>query len=158
MSGDHGVQHGNSGGANIGQRQAAIEQKINELVQQSRVYEAYLNDVMTRQVTVARMLEEARLASTTIQATSADSEMESLMPVGIGVHIKATVPPVKKVLINLGAGVAIEKSRESALNFVEARIKEFEMAARQLESRRAELAMRMEQVQEQVNQMLRAAQ
>lgn len=140
------------------QSAAAIEQQINELVQQSRVYEAYLNDVMTRQVTVARMLEEARLASSTIQATSPESQIDSLMPIGIGVHIHATVPPVKKLLVNLGAGVAVEKSRDDALNFVEARIKEFEVAARQLEAQRAELAMRMQQLQSQVNQLLRGAQ
>lgn len=137
---------------------AAAEQQINELVQQSRVYEAYLNDIMTRQVTVARTLEEARLASTTIQATSPDNQVDSLMPIGIGLHLHASLPPVKKLLVNLGAGVAVEKSREDALNFVEARIKEFEVAARQLEAQRVELSMRMQQLQAQVNQLLRAGQ
>jgi|SRR5437588_12366295 len=140
------------------QHQAAVEQKVNELVQQSRVYEAYINDVMTKQITVSRLLEEARLASTTIQATSTESEMDSLMPVGIGVHIRAIVPPVKRLVVSLGAGVAIEKNREDALNYVEARIKEFEVAARQLEAQRTELTMRMQQLQAQVNQLLRAAQ
>ena len=138
--------------------QAALEQKMNELVQQSRVYEAYLNDVMTRQMGVARLIEEARLASATIQNTSPTLEMESLMPVGIGVHIKARVPPVTSLLVNLGAGVAIEKSRDDALNYVEARIKEYEIAARQLEAQKNEIAARLDQLQSQVNQMVRSAQ
>src|SRR5262249_2228505 len=97
--------------------QAALEQKINELVQQSRVYEAYLNDIVSRQVTVGRLIEDARLASTTIQNTSSSSPTEALMPVGIGVHIKAMVPPVSRLVVSLGAGVAIDKSREDALNY-----------------------------------------
>lgn len=140
------------------QNQAAVEQRINELVQQSRVYEAYINDVMTKQMTVSRLLEEARLASTTIQSTSPETEVESLMPIGIGIHMKAMVPAVKKLVVGLGAGVAIEKSRDDALNYVESRIKEFELAARQLEAQRNDLAMRMQQLQNQVNQLLRTAQ
>ena len=59
---------------------AAIEQRVNEMVQQSKVLESYMNDVMSRQLTVSRLVEEARLASTTIQSISPDSEVESLMP------------------------------------------------------------------------------
>ncbi|HJU34493.1 MAG TPA: prefoldin subunit alpha [Nitrososphaera sp.] len=140
------------------QELAAIEQRINELVQQSRILEAYLNDVMTRQVTVSKLMEEAHLASSTIQTITSESDVESLMPIGIGVYVKTTVPPIKKLLINLDAGVAIEKSREDALNYVETRIKEYEVAARQLESQRQEIAMRINQLQSQINQMIQAAQ
>ena len=140
------------------QEMAAVEQRINEMVQQSRMFEAYMNDVMTRQVAVTRLMEEARLASTTIQNITSESEVESLMPVGIGVYVKTMVPPIKKLMVNLGAGVAVEKSREDALNYVESRIKEYEVAAKQLEAQRQELAMRMDQLQSHINQMIRAAQ
>ena len=140
------------------QHLAAIEQRVNEMVQQGKVLEAYMNDVISRQLTVSRLAEEARLASTTIQSISSDSDVETLMPVGIGVFVKTNVPPIKKLLVNLGAGVAVEKSREDALNYVEARIKEYDVAGRQLEAQRQELEMRMQQVQAQINQMLRAAQ
>jgi prefoldin alpha subunit len=140
------------------QELAAMEQRINDMVQQSRVLEAYMNDIMTRQVTVTRLMEEARLASTTIQNISSNSEVESLMPMGIGVYVKTMVPPIKKLLVNLGAGVAVEKNREDALNYVEARIKEYEVAARQLEVQRQEIAMRMDHLQSQINQMIHTAQ
>ena len=136
------------------QQAASIEQKINELVQQSRVLEAYLNDNSSRETTVTRLLEEARLASNAIQNVPTDSEVESFMPVGIGVYIKALVPPVKKLLINIGADVIIEKSKEDSINYIESRIKEFEVALRQLVSQKEQISMRMEQIQAQVNQML----
>jgi prefoldin alpha subunit len=140
------------------QELAAVEQRINELVQQSRILEAYMNDIMTRQVTVSKLMQEAHLASNTIQSITSESDVESLMPIGIGVYVKTTVPPIKKLLINLDAGVAIEKSREDALNYVETRIKEYDVAARQLEAQRQEIAMRMDQLQSQINQMIQAAQ
>jgi prefoldin alpha subunit len=52
----------------------------------------------------------------------------------------------------------MEKSREDALNFVESRIKEYDVAMRQLEGQRQEIAMRMEQMQGQINMMLRSSQ
>ncbi|MFL6492396.1 MAG: prefoldin subunit alpha [Nitrososphaera sp.] len=140
------------------QELAAMEQRINELVQQSRILEAYMNDVMTRQVTVSKLLEEAHMASNTIQNITSESDVESLMPIGIGVYVKTNVPPIKKLLINLDAGVAIEKNREDALNYVETRIKEYEVAARQLEAQRQEIATRINQLQSQINQMIQAAQ
>jgi prefoldin alpha subunit len=140
------------------QELAAMEQRINELIQQSRILEAYMNDIMTRQVTVSKLMEEARLASNTIQNITSESDVESLMPIGIGVYVKTTVPPIKKLLINLDAGVAIEKNREDALNYVESRIKEYEVAARQLEAQRQEIAMRINQLQSQINQMIQTAQ
>ena len=140
------------------QELAAMEQKINELVQQSRILEAYMNDVMTRQVTVSKLMEEAHMASNTIQNINSEFDVESLMPIGVGVYVKTNVPPIKKLLINLDAGVAIEKNREDALNYVETRIKEYEVAARQLEAQRQEIAMRINQLQSQINQMIQAAQ
>ena len=140
------------------QELAAIEQRINELVQQSRILEAYMNDIMTRQVTLSKLMEEAHLASNTIQTITSESDVESLMPIGIGVYVKTLVPPIKKLLINLDAGIAIEKSREDALNYVETRIKEYEVAARQLEAQRQEITIRINQLQSQINQMVQAAQ
>jgi len=135
-------------------QQAAIEQKINEMVQQSRILEAYMNETITRQATFTRLIEEARLSSSAIQSITGESEVESLVPVGIGVYIRASLPSVKKLLVNVGAGVTIEKSREDTINYVESRIKEFEIALGQLANQKQQLEMRMEQIQGQVNQML----
>lgn len=152
---DHSHSHDHS---HEHEHQHMAEQQLNEMAQQSRMLEAYMNDITGRQAAVARLLEEARIASATIQGVSADAESETLMPVGAGVYVKTTVPPIKKLVVNLGSGVAIEKSRDDALNFVEARIKEYEVALRQLEGQRQEIAMRMEQMQQQINMMLRSAQ
>jgi prefoldin alpha subunit len=135
-------------------QQAAIEQKINEMVQQSRILEAYMNETITRQATFTRLIEEARLSSSAIQSITGESEVESLVPVGIGVYIRASLPPVKKMLVNVGAGVTIEKSKEDTINYIESRIKEFEIALGQLANQKQQIEMRMEQIQGQVNQML----
>jgi prefoldin alpha subunit len=103
-------------------------------------------------------MDEARLASAAIQNMVDESQIEALAPVGIGVYIKSLVPPVKKLLINVGAGVVLEKSREDTINYIEARIKEFEIAIKQLSSQRQQIETRMNQIQAQINQMLQQSQ
>ena len=141
----------------INRQQSGMEQKINEMVEQSRILEAYMNDIITREATVTRLIGEARLASAAIQNIVDENEVESLTPVGIGVYIKTLVPPIKKLLVNVGAGVTIEKTKEDTINYVEAKIKEFELGLRQLLSQKQQIAVRMEQIQAQINQMLKQA-
>ena len=138
----------------INRQQSGIEQKINEMVEQSRILESYMNDIMTREAAVTRLMGEARLASNAVQKIVDEKEVESLTPVGIGVYIKTLVPPIRKLLINVGAGVTIEKTREDTVNYVEAKIKEFELGLRELLNQKQQLAIRMEQIQAQINQML----
>jgi prefoldin alpha subunit len=137
--------------------QAALEQKINEMMQQARVLEAHLNEIISREAAVSRLLEEAKLATSAVQEIQTETEVESYVPVGVGVHMKVLVPPVKKLLINIGAGVAVEKSREDTINYIESRLKEFEIALKQLMGQKQQVSLRMEQIQVQVNEMVQRA-
>lgn len=136
------------------QQNSAIEQKINEMVQQSRILEAYMNDIVTKEATALRLIEEARLAASALHNLAAGDQTESLVPVGIGIYMKALIPPVDRLLVNVGAGMTIEKSRQDAINYIESRIKEFEVASRQLAEQKQQIELRMTQIQEQLNQML----
>jgi prefoldin alpha subunit len=132
----------------------AVEQRINELVQQSRILEAYMNDIVAKESTAMRLIEEARLASSAMNNITAGDQSESLVPVGIGVYIRALIPPVNKLLVNVGAGISIEKNKQDTLNYIESRIKEFEAASRQLAGQKQQIELRMAQIQEQINNML----
>ena len=138
-------------------QKSAIEQRINELVQHSRTLELYLNEVLERESTVTKLIEEARLASYALQNISVDKENEALMPIGIGVYLKTNIPSIDKLLVNVGAGVTIEKTREDTLNYIEARIKEFEIGLNQLGDQKKQITSQLEQIQQQVNSMLHQA-
>ena len=136
------------------QQNSAIEQRINEMVQQSRILEAYMNDIVTKEATIVRLIEEARLAASALHNIAPENQTESLVPVGVGVYMKALIPPIDKLLVNVGAGVTIEKSKQDAINYIESRIKEFEVASRQLAGQKQQIEMRMAQIQDQINHML----
>ncbi len=131
--------------------QITSEQKISEMLQQSKILEAYMNDILTKEATVTRLITEGHLASEAIQELSSTTKDESLVTIGIGVYLKVTVPQVTNLLVNVGSGVTIEKSKENAKNYVELRIKEFELVMKQLQSQKEQISMRMNQLQNEVN-------
>jgi prefoldin alpha subunit len=133
---------------------SAIEQRVNELVQHSRTLELYLNEVLEREATVTKLIEEARLASYALQSIPLDKENEALMPIGIGVYLKTNIPSIDKLLVNIGAGVTIEKTHEDTLHYIESRIKEFEIGLNQLREQKKQITSQLEQIQHQVNSML----
>ena len=135
-------------------QKSAIEQRINELVQHSRTLELYLNEVLEREATVTKLIEEARLASYALQNISLDKENEALMPIGVGVYLKTNIPSIDKLLVNIGAGVTIEKTREDTLHYIESRMKEFEIGLNQLREQKKQITSQLEQIQHQVNSML----
>lgn len=138
--------------------QISSEQKISEMLQQSKILEAYMNDILGKEATVTRLITEAHLASEAIQGLSSADQQESLIPIGIGVFLKVTVPQVTNLLVSVGSGVTIEKSKENAKNYVESRIKEFELALQQIQSQKEQIAMRMNQLQNEVNVEMQKAQ
>jgi prefoldin alpha subunit len=136
------------------QQNSTVQQKINETVQQSRILEAYMNDIVAKEATAFRLIEEARLAAAALHGIVSDNQTEALVPVGIGVYLRALIPPLDKLLVNVGAGTSVEKNKQDAINYVEARIKEFEVAAQQLADQKQQIELRMAQIQEQINQLL----
>jgi prefoldin alpha subunit len=131
--------------------QISSEQKISEMLQQSKILEAYLNDILAKESTVTRLITEAHLASEAIQELSTTNNEESLVPIGIGIYLKVTVPQVRNLFVNVGSDVTIEKSKENTKNYVELKIKEFELALQQLQSQKEQIAVRMNQLQNEIN-------
>jgi len=131
--------------------QISTEQKISEMLQQSKILEAYLNDILAKESTVTRLITEAHLASEAIQELSTTNQEESLVPIGIGIYLKVTVPQVRNLFVNVGSGVTIERSKENTKNYVESKIKEFELALQQLQSQKEQIAVRMNQLQNDIN-------
>ena len=138
--------------------QISSEQKISEMLQQSKILEAYMNDILGKEATVSRLITEAHLASEAIQGLSSTDEQDSLIQIGIGVFLKVKVPQVTNLLVSVGSGVTIEKSKENAKNYVESRIKEFELALQQIQSQKEQIAMCMNQLQNEVNVEMQKAQ
>jgi prefoldin alpha subunit len=137
---------------NGGNRQMnSIEQTVNDLMQESKLLEAYYNDIISKESVLHRLFEESHNSLEALSGLSSESDTLSLVPVGIGVFVKSSIYPLGRVLVNIGAGVVVEKKKEDAINFIEQRIKEFELATKQLAAQKQQISQRMMDIQNTVN-------
>jgi len=93
--------------------------------------ETYLGDLINKENNLVNIIREAASAIGSIKALNETTESETLVPMGIGAFVKAKIQPNQKLILNLGAGAAVEKDKDSAINYLESRIKEMEVALRE---------------------------
>jgi prefoldin alpha subunit len=126
------------------QEQQRMQEQFNQLVAEVRLLEAYYQEVTNRQQSVSAALIDARAALEALDTLSKNQSNELLVPVGAGTLIFATAGALDRIIVSVGAGVAIEKSLESAKLFLQARRQDLEKAITSLESQRKEIASRLE--------------
>jgi prefoldin alpha subunit len=120
------------------------EEKINNLITEVRVLESTFNELSSRQSLLEGMLVECRSSLDTVKGLGSSSAEEVLIPVGGGVLLRASPPKTDKVLLNIGANVVVEKTRDDATKLVEARVSELEGGIEALASQRGQIAQRLD--------------
>ena len=133
------------------------EEQAQALMQQLQALEAYMADLLQREEAVMRLLQEASNSIESVKALGEDKEYETLVPVGMGAFIKAKVESNQKMIVNIGSGASIEQDRDSTINYMESRIKELEIVYQQLSAQRQEVAMRLEQGQQEMNKLIQSS-
>lgn len=78
---------------------------------------------------------------------------EVLLPIGAGNYVKAYLKDVNKIIVNVGAGVAIEKSIEEAISNIEDKIKKIQSHVSSLQSQYIQVITRMDQLQVRINEL-----
>jgi len=120
------------------------EERVNNLVGEIRILESTYNELSGRQNLLERLLIESRSSIDTLTGLSTTKTEEVLLPVGGGILLRATPPNTDRVLLNVGANVLVEKDREYAKTFMEARAKELEESVIALASQRNQIAQRLD--------------
>lgn len=123
------------------------EDRINNLVTEVRVLENTYNELTNRQNLLERILVESRSSLETIKGLSdpaSGAADEVLVPVGGGILLRASPPKTDKVLLNIGANVVVEKTREAATSFMEARASELEEDIVAIATQRSQIAQRLD--------------
>ncbi|WP_299291030.1 prefoldin subunit alpha [Nitrosopumilus sp.] len=134
------------------------EEQAQQLMQQMQMLETYFTDLSQREGTFLNVLKEATAAIDSIRSLSQKPESDTLIPIGMGTYLPTKISSDKKIVLNIGAGVALEKDFPSAINYLEARIKEIEVALQDTAAKKQEAAARLEQGREQMNQLMQSVQ
>ena len=132
------------------------EEQAQQLMQQMQMLETYFSELSQREGTFLSVLREATAAIESIKSLSQKPESETLVPIGIGTYVPTKISSNSKIVLSIGAGVAVEKDFPSAINYLEAHIKEIEVALQDNAAKKQDAATRLEQGREQINQLMQA--
>jgi len=130
------------------------EEKAQQLMQQMQMLETYFADLSQREGTLYNVLREATAAIQSIKSLSQKSDSETLVPIGMGTFVKTKISSNDKIVLNIGAGISLEKDSAAAINYLEARIKEIEVAIQDTSAKKNDAATQLEQGKNQINQLI----
>jgi len=129
------------------------EQEAQQLMYQMQMLENYFANFTQRENTLINVLKDTASAIDSIKGITEKKESETLVPVGTGIFVKTKISSDDKIVLNVGAGIAIEKDKDSAINFLESRIKEIEVALNETAAQKQEVALKLEQGKAEMNRM-----
>ena len=132
------------------------EEKAQQLMQQMQMLETYFADLSQREGTLYNILREATAAIQSIKSLNQKSVSESLVPIGMGTFVKTKISSSDNIVLNIGAGISLEKDSSSAINYLESRIKEIEVAIQNTSAKKQDAAAQLEQGKNQINQLVQA--
>lgn len=133
------------------------EEQAQQLLYQMQMLESYFAELTQRENTLLNVLKDATSAIESIKGISKESESNTLVPIGMGTFVKTKISSDEKIVLNVGAGVAIEKDKDSAINFLESRIKEIEVALQDTAAKKQDVASKLEQGKAEMNRLAESA-
>ena len=133
------------------------EEQAQQLLYQMQMMEGYLSELTQKEGTIMSIIREASSAIQSLKTIDTKTDNETLVPVGLGTFIKTKTVPNEKLILNIGAGIAVEKDKDSAINFLELRLKEMQVALQETSNQKQQISASLEQGKQQMEQMLAAS-
>jgi len=130
------------------------EEQAQQLMQQMQMLETYFTDLSQREGTLLSVLREAISAIESIKSLREQPNSDTLVPIGMGTYVQTKISSNNKIVLNVGAGIAMEKTYDSTINYLEARIKEIEIALQDTSAKKQDAIARLEQGKEQLNRLM----
>lgn len=135
------------------------QQQLAELSEKHQVYQ-YQAESLAQQINMVKLtIRDVETALTTVTALKDEpAGKETLVPVGFGSFVKATLTSTDKVVVGVGAGVSIEKNIDEAKAFLENKKDELNKYLEQLNGTIAKIAQELQNIQKLVQKHQQAQQ
>ena len=129
------------------------DNELNRLVVELQLLENALDTLQTRGGLVNASINELRMANATLEGLKKEQKGSTiLVPLGGGSYMKAKIEDAERLIIGIGANVAVEKTVNAAQEDVGTRILELEKVRTALQQQLEQTVSRMEAVQRRVRE------
>jgi prefoldin alpha subunit len=136
--------------------QVREEDVVRQLAAEIRLLEGSIGVLQSRLDIVRAAINEVTLAYNTLDGMKQVKEGEAtLVPVGAGSYIRMQVADSKKMIMGIGAGVAMEKGVEGSVEELKGRLQELEKARTSIQQQLDQTATRYQQDREALEDLLR---
>jgi prefoldin alpha subunit len=136
--------------------QVKEEDVVRQLASEIRILEGSIGVLQSRLDIVRAAINEVTLAYNTLDGVKNIKEGEStLVPVGAGSYIRMQIGDSKKMIMGVGAGVAMEKDVESSIEELKVRLQELEKARTSIQQQLDQTATRYQQDRDALEDLLR---
>jgi prefoldin alpha subunit len=133
------------------------EEQAQQFLYQMQMLETFAANLDQKEAAIVSYLREAVASIASIRGIMQNPQADSLVPIGLGTYVKANVSGDSKVLLDIGAGIAVEKDHNSAINHLETKIKELQVALNETSAQKHETMMRLEHLKQEMNNLLQPA-
>ncbi len=138
------------------ERVPADDEDFQKSLVQLRVYEGSARALQARLEIVNAALNEFSLASTTLEGVKTQkTDEDALIPVGGGSYVRVKLSDISKIVMGVGAGVAIEKPIEDSVNEIKERIADLDKARTSLQEQLSQALFRMEEGREKLGELVK---
>ncbi len=123
------------------------KQEVQEKLVLYQLLQRHLEDLRQQALLLERVFIEIETTRQTVDdLKKLKDENETFVSLGSGVFIHGRVPGTKKLLIDIGAGVLVEKNTGSTDDILDDKRKELENASRELENEMANTLKKMNEL------------
>jgi prefoldin alpha subunit len=123
---------------------------------QLRVYEGSARALQARLEIVNAAMNEFSLASTTLEGVRTQkADEDALIPVGGGSYVRVKLSDISKIVMGVGAGVALEKPIEDSIKEIKERIADLDKARISLQEQLSQALIRIEENREKLGELVK---
>ncbi|MCC6027834.1 MAG: prefoldin subunit alpha [Archaeoglobi archaeon] len=128
----------------------SVEEKVAELQQLQREFELLQRRIVELEI----LANEYRRAISTLEfLKSSEGAVNALISLGGGVFGYVDFRETKKFLVNVGAGIVVEKDAEKTLEFIKKKLEEVEKASSEAASALREVAVQASKIQREIAEL-----
>jgi len=132
------------------------EDIVRQLATEIRILEGSIGALQSRLDIVRAAISEVTLAFNTLDGLKNMQDGDStLVPVGAGSYVRMTIADSKKLVMGIGASVAMEKDVESSVGELKGRLEELDKARTSIQQQLDQTVARYQQDRDALEELLR---
>jgi prefoldin alpha subunit len=133
-----------------------VDQTLRELLVEQRLLEGTARIYQARLEMVNASLTDIYVANQTLEGIKGKPKgSETLAPIGAGSFVKTELADTEKIIIGIGAGVAVEKSVDDSIFELKNRQAELERIRTSLQQQLTQVATKLEEDRSRISELVR---